>query len=88
MVVNCVFDVGAAGCVHVDPKIRAKLGALAAGSTKEALREHVAEAKAVADGKVCPYCGSELVERRRKSDGGMFIGCSAFPKCRYTRKQW
>ena len=68
--------------------IKEKLGALAAGSTKEAMQKHVEEAKAVADGRACPYCGSELVERHRKSDGGMFIGCSAFPKCRYTRKQW
>ena len=69
-------------------EIKRKLDALAAGSTREALDEHIEEAKAVADGKVCPYCGATLVERHRKSDGGMFIGCSAYPKCRYTRSDW
>lgn len=65
-----------------------KLRALAQGSTQAARSEHVEQAKAVAAGRVCPYCGSELVERRRKSDGGMFVGCSAFPRCRYARNQW
>ncbi|KAB7665878.1 NERD domain-containing protein [Bacillus sp. B1-b2] len=32
---------------------------------------------------ICPRCGSSLVERKRKN--GSFIGCSGFPKCRYTR---
>ena len=32
----------------------------------------------------CPYCGSELVERKGKY--GSFYGCSTYPKCRYTRK--
>ena len=68
--------------------VKAKLDGLKAGSTKEALQEHIEEAKAVQSGKVCPYCGSDLVERHRKSDGGVFIGCSAFPKCRYTRSAW
>ncbi|GFD91051.1 membrane protein [Tenacibaculum sp. KUL152] len=36
---------------------------------------------------VCPRCGSELVERQAKrgaNAGNAFLGCSAFPKCRYT----
>ena len=35
----------------------------------------------------CPRCGSELVERQAKrgtNAGNTFLGCSAFPKCRYT----
>lgn len=68
--------------------LKAKLDELKAASCKEALEKHIEEAKAVAAGKVCPHCGSELVERKRKADGGSFIGCSAFPKCRYTRKSW
>ena len=35
----------------------------------------------------CPRCGSELVERQAKRGahaGNTFLGCSAFPKCRYT----
>lgn len=36
---------------------------------------------------LCPRCGSQLVERKStkgKYAGGMFWGCSNFPKCRYT----
>ena len=36
----------------------------------------------------CPRCGSELVERQAKrgaNAGNTFLGCSAFPKCRYTK---
>lgn len=35
----------------------------------------------------CPRCGSALVERHAKRGaniGKTFLGCSAFPKCRYT----
>ena len=35
----------------------------------------------------CPSCGSELVERQAKrgtNAGNTFLGCSSFPKCRYT----
>jgi hypothetical protein len=38
----------------------------------------------------CPKCGEALVERTARSGrnvGGKFLGCSAFPKCRYTRTQ-
>ncbi|QPL50797.1 restriction endonuclease [Alteromonas sp. B31-7] len=38
---------------------------------------------------VCPRCGSELVERQAKRGahaGNVFLGCSAFPKCRYTEE--
>lgn len=33
----------------------------------------------------CARCGKPLVERKRRSDGARFYGCSGFPKCRYTR---
>jgi 5-methylcytosine-specific restriction endonuclease McrA len=32
---------------------------------------------------VCPQCGNKLVWRKGKY--GEFIGCTAYPKCRYTR---
>ena len=32
----------------------------------------------------CPKCGGQLVERNGKY--GVFIGCSNYPKCKYTRK--
>jgi len=34
-------------------------------------------------GEKCPTCGAALVERTGRR--GKFIGCSAFPKCRFTR---
>jgi hypothetical protein len=37
----------------------------------------------------CPKCGSKLVERTARKGpnaGSSFLGCSAFPKCRYTQK--
>ncbi|MBR6527368.1 MAG: NERD domain-containing protein [Lachnospiraceae bacterium] len=34
--------------------------------------------------RVCPNCGAKLVERKGKY--GEFLGCSGFPKCRYTQK--
>jgi hypothetical protein len=30
-------------------------------------------------------CGAVMVERRRRRDGGRFLGCSTFPACRHTR---
>jgi len=35
-------------------------------------------------GKDCPKCGKELLIR--KSIYGQFIGCSGYPKCKYTEK--
>lgn len=39
--------------------------------------------KVVFNPNICPECGSKLVER--KGYRGLFIGCSGFPQCRYTR---
>lgn len=36
------------------------------------------------DGGICPKCGGKLIMRNGKY--GSFIGCSNFPKCRYTQK--
>lgn len=33
----------------------------------------------------CPKCGSELVIRINKKDGTKFYGCSAYPKCVFTK---
>ncbi|MDP3515802.1 MAG: restriction endonuclease [Pseudohongiella sp.] len=38
----------------------------------------------------CPQCGSSLVLRTAKKGsnaGGRFVGCSAFPKCRFTKPE-
>jgi len=37
---------------------------------------------------VCPKCGSDLVERTVKQGprtGSKFLGCSSYPKCRFTK---
>ena len=37
---------------------------------------------------VCPRCGSDLVTRtvkRGRNEGSQFLGCQAYPKCRFTR---
>jgi len=32
----------------------------------------------------CPICGSPLILRKRQRDNAVFLGCTGFPKCRYT----
>ncbi len=61
----------------------------------EALRVLLAEIKGEPEGdrapptvNVCPRCGSDLVQRvarRGKRQGEAFLGCSAYPKCRYSK---
>lgn len=53
-------------------------------------REHVKAIKAMKSavenataGSACPKCGGELVMRHGKN--GSFIGCSNYPKCRFTK---
>lgn len=36
------------------------------------------------DSGICPQCDGKLIMRNGKY--GSFIGCSNFPKCRYTQK--
>lgn len=64
-------------------RIIAELDALKQESGEDARAQHVEEARLVQDGMICPYCGSQLVYRNGRN--GQFIGCSAYPKCRYTR---
>lgn len=40
------------------------------------------EKKESPDSMICPRCGGKLIQRKGKF--GEFIGCSNFPKCRYT----
>jgi len=37
-----------------------------------------------AEASVCQKCGSELIKRKGKY--GVFMGCSTYPKCDYTKK--
>ena len=52
------------------------------------IKGHVANLKkrhsAVREGDAprCPYCGGEMVLRKRKGDGKSFYGCKSYPKCR------
>lgn len=39
--------------------------------------------KANAETDVCPWCGSKLIKRNGRN--GEFLGCSSYPKCRYSR---
>lgn len=36
--------------------------------------------------RLCPKCGSEL--KKRLGSHGAFIGCSSYPKCRYTENDF
>lgn len=47
--------------------------------SEEVKQKHIEDIKTK-----CPFCGSELVERNGKY--GRFIGCSAYPRCKYKRK--
>ena len=63
--------------------LAAAIGQLEEASTGEARAEHVEQAQRVKAGEVCPRCGGELV--RRNGRYGEFMGCSNYPRCRYTR---
>ncbi|MPW30578.1 hypothetical protein F9L16_16455 [Agarivorans sp. B2Z047] len=56
---------------------------------KAHVRELVAEkSRQRQSGESCPKCGAELVERfakRGKNAGNAFIGCSAYPSCKFTQ---
>ncbi|WP_084778000.1 topoisomerase DNA-binding C4 zinc finger domain-containing protein [Saccharibacillus sacchari] len=47
------------------------------------IKQNLQEKEALANAGICPRCQSKLVERQGKN--GPFIGCSSFPKCRYTK---
>ena len=52
-------------------------------AVKQARVEEVQVSERKYDPSVCPDCGGKLVEKNGRN--GRFIGCSNFPKCRYTR---
>lgn len=47
-------------------------------------KDFLPEKKLKKFGEVCPNCGSDLVYRRSRF--GEFVGCSAYPKCKYIHK--
>ncbi len=61
-------------------------------TSKKDKKEHIEQVsniqKETENTDICPRCGSKLVLRTVKNGenaGKQFYGCSAFPKCRYTR---
>lgn len=32
----------------------------------------------------CPKCGAPLAERRNKRTGSVFLGCTAYPACKFA----
>lgn len=67
-------------------ELNRKISALVGSEGEGACKGHIERIKAVE--RVCPWCGRTLVERRRKSDGAAFVGCSGYPECRYVRSEW
>ena len=54
-------------------------------------REHIANVRErYSSNTTCPKCGSPLIARIARwgnSAGKSFLGCSGFPKCRYTKSE-
>lgn len=52
----------------------------------EKRKQHVTYAKKIKNSNenICPRCGGRLIKRNGKY--GNFIGCSNYPRCKYTRK--
>ncbi|MCI8611293.1 MAG: NERD domain-containing protein [Clostridiales bacterium] len=48
----------------------------------KAIHQDVIEREHSIAKNICPRCGSKLVERRGKY--GLFMGCSSYPRCRFT----
>ena len=50
------------------------------------MKEHINRIRKekIGDSNKCPKCGGELVKRNGKY--GNFIGCSNYPRCKYTKK--
>ncbi|MCI8366751.1 MAG: NERD domain-containing protein [Eggerthellaceae bacterium] len=54
------------------------------GKTEEKASAHIKTVEKIKNSEICPWCGAELVRRNGKN--GPFMGCSSFPKCRYTAR--
>ncbi len=48
------------------------------------IRRNIKETEEKIQNNICPKCGGKLVERNGKY--GKFIGCSNYPRCKYTDK--
>lgn len=80
--------------VFSEKEVRRLVNSIESGRLQPSLRthrEHVQHVKSIqanaALEKICPKCGSAMIERIAKKGsnvGNMFWGCSRFPKCRFT----
>lgn len=52
-------------------------------AAKSSYRSAEIAPKRAYDLTICPECGSKLIEKNGRN--GRFIGCSGYPRCRYTR---
>ncbi len=52
------------------------------GRSKSSRRNRRRQKRATSTGLQCPHCGKELVVRHGRR--GRFLGCSGYPKCRFT----
>jgi putative RecB family exonuclease len=73
-------------CPAVDSHTRAAGERAAGAATAGATTVAAASANSGTAPVRCPECGSALVARNGKF--GNFIGCSGYPRCRYTRDDW
>jgi len=62
---------------------RSVIEKLASASTTSARADHAADVHRASTGTVCPRCGGNLRERNGRY--GPFLGCSNYPRCRFTR---
>lgn len=75
------------------PEIVAVIGEWAGTVTEKQKANHVAHlrekkvpARADASAPACPRCGSAMVLKTKRKDGGRFWGCPQFPDCRGMRE--
>lgn len=71
--------------LHVDHIIPVSKGGKTVMSNLQTLcdRCNLGKSNKLDDVDLCPKCGGTLVERNGKY--GTFIGCSNYPKCKYTK---
>lgn len=63
--------------------IAERIEELAIASTDLAKEFHRQDVQMATSGSVCPRCGAKLVHRNGRH--GAFMGCSNYPRCRFTR---
>jgi len=54
--------------------------------TPQEKQRHRDNVQAIKEGRLCPWCYSEMVPRTARNTGHQFMGCKSFPACKYTAK--